>query len=73
MGKPRALEKEGKAKEAWLSFCKRLDQDTLELPEPGRGSLGSAGKNQLGFRQLKKACSWTQGTKKDMSYQLPIA
>ena len=45
---------------------KRLDW--VELPEPRRGSSKSAGKNQLGFGQLREACSWTQGTKKDMSH-----
>ena len=50
---------------------KKLDWDTLELTEPKRGSSESAGKNQLGFGQLREACSWTQGTKKDMSHQSP--
>ena len=50
---------------------KILDQDTKELPESGRGSSGSVGKNQLGDGQLREACSWAQGTKKDMSHQLP--
>ena len=50
---------------------KRLDWDTLELPEPRRGFSESAGKNQLGFGQLRKACSWIQGTEKDMSHQSP--
>ena len=45
---------------------KRLDW--VELPKPRRGSSESAGKNQLGFGQLREACSWTQGTKKDMSH-----
>ena len=43
---------------------KRLDQDIKKLPELGRGSSGSAGKNQLGDRQLREACSWAQGMKK---------
>ena len=48
---------------------KKLDQDIEELPEPGKGSTGSAGKNQLGDGWLREACSWAQGTKKDMSHQ----
>ena len=46
---------------------KGLDQDSLTLLELG-GSLGNAGKNQLGFGQLKGACSWTQGTKVGVSH-----
>ena len=37
-------------------FRKRIDQDTKELPEPGRGSSRSVGKNQLGDGQLREAC-----------------
>ena len=58
-----------KAEEAWPNLCeknpkeprKRLDQNTEELPESRSGSSGSAGKNQLGDRQVRKACSWAQG------------
>ena len=46
---------------------KRLDQDTEELPEPGRRFSGSARNYQLAVGQLREVCSWAQGTKKDMS------
>jgi len=49
---------------------KRLDQDTKELPEPRKGSLRNARNNHLEVGQLREACSWAQGTKKDMSHQL---
>ena len=73
--------KKKKVKEVWPSPLKEglsgspgrikgLDQDILELPEPGWGFSGSVGKNQLGFRQLKEACLWAQGTKV-MSHQPP--
>ena len=53
-------ERKKKVKEVWPSPLKEglsgspgrikgLDQDILELPELGWGSLGNAGKNQLGF------------------------
>ena len=51
---------------------KKLDQDIEELPEPKRGFSGNARKNHLGNGQLREACSWAQGTKKDMSHQLPV-
>ena len=47
---------------------KKLDQDIEELPEPKRGFSGNARKNHLGDGQLREACSWAQGTKKDMSH-----
>ena len=37
-----------------------------------RRSSRNAGKDQLRFWQLKGACSWTQGTKIDMSHQPPM-
>ena len=46
---------------------KRLVQDTLELL-----SSRNVGKNQLGFRQLKEACLWTQEMKIGMSHQPPM-
>ena len=42
---------------------KGLVQDTLELL-----SSRNVGKNQLGFRQLKEACLWTQEMKIGMSH-----
>ena len=70
--------KEGRKKQRKLGLAsvrrtpkeprKRLNQDTEELLKPGKGSSESAGKNQLGDGQLREACSWAQGTKKDMSH-----
>ena len=50
---------------------KRLDQDTEKLPKLRRGSSRSAGKNQLGVKQLREACLGAKGTRKDMSHQSP--
>ena len=47
---------------------KGLNHDTLRLPKSG-GSSENVGNGQLGFGQLKRACSWTQGTKIGMSHQ----
>ena len=81
MGKSWALEKGKKKKKKQRKLGpafirrtpkeprKRLDQDIEELSEPGKGSSGSAGNNQLGVGQLREACLWAQGTKKDMSHQ----
>ena len=57
-------------------FPRNPKRDWTRIPKScqnqERGSLRSAGKNQLGVRQLREACSWTQGTKIDMSHQPPM-
>jgi len=62
-------------KEAQPSLCKESFLKAQKKTELGylgttrtTGSSGNAGNNQLRVGQLKKACSWAQGTKKDMSH-----
>ena len=69
MGKLWALENEGNGKgKLNLAFVRRVSKGTQKGIGLGylgtaktMGFSGNAGRDQLGFGQLKGACSWTQG------------
>ena len=81
MGKLWASKKEGKEQRRLSpTFIRRLSWGAQKRIGPGylgtdrtMGYSENARRDQLGFKQLKGACLWTQGTKIGMSHQPPMA